>query len=328
MNEKIITEGSVRHEEDQTIRLDLFLSRLHTDLSRSLIQRSIERGLVFVNSKPEKSKYKLKTGDIIDYKIIDPEIDISHIRAQDIPLNIIYEDQDVILINKQSNLSSHPTPNQTEGTLVNALLSYYSSIKDAVLDATNPKSQIRAGIVHRLDKNTTGVMIVAKNSKALHSLSLQIKHRDVTKKYIGLCYGWPDQSRGVVENYLGRDKTNRRTFSVTDEFHGKKAVTEYSVINSYQDKLGHKFSLIEFTLITGRTHQIRSHCKFLGIPLIGDDLYYTNQSMLVSKHFGINRQLLHAKSLDIALPGADSISHFEAELPDDFSTILQQLICI
>lgn len=318
-------QGEIIYKGDQSIRLDLFLANSLPGLSRSQIQRSIENGGVTVDGVIEKSKYKLISGDIIKYSIDDGERDISHIPAEDIPLDIIYENDDVIVINKKAGLATHPTPSQTTNTLVNALLGYYNAITEAIYEPDNPKSSIRAGIVHRLDKNTTGVMIVAKNARALRSLSSQIKHRHVDKKYIALCFGSPDEKDGQLINFLGRDPKARRTFSEVGESKGKKAILNYKIVSNHLDKSNRTYSLIEFSLITGRTHQIRAQSRLWGYPIIGDDLYYSAESRQASSTLGANRQLLHSYRLSITLPGGTKPSLFEAPLPSDLVTVLKNL---
>ena len=280
---------------------------------------------MLINESPQKSKFKLKKDDLVNYKIFDTVPDIDQIPPENIPLEIIYENEDVLVINKQTGLSAHPTPNQTKQTLVNALLYHYSQVKDAVYEPGNPKSEIRAGIVHRLDKNTTGTMIVAKNSVALRSLSLQIKHRHAHKTYLGLCYGWLQPPKGVVNNFLGRDKYQRKLFSAVDKEKGKKAITNYEVVTYLSDNMGNHYSLVSFHLVTGRTHQIRSHCLYLGHPLIGDDMYFTPESKKCSMILGATRQLLHSSSLQITLPGENTPRTFVSDMPKDFSDILSKL---
>lgn len=321
----IIKTGRLNFEEDQPVRLDLFLAQNFSDLSRSQIQLSIEQGLVKVNGVVQKSKYKLKSGDIIDYRIVDREIDISDIPPQDIPLNIIFENEDVIVINKQAGISSHPTPDQKTGTLVNALLYQFGEIKEAVYDSTNKKSRIRAGIVHRLDKDTTGVMIIAKNSTALRSLSLQMKHRSVDKYYLGLCYGFPDKGKGELTNFLGRDPAYRKRFTEVGESKGKKAITKFEILKRFVTDENDPVSLIQFKILTGRTHQIRAQMLLHGYPVLGDAIYHNFKSNEISHQMRIGRQLLHSYRLRITLPHQNIPSIFEAPVPFDFEEILNVL---
>lgn len=317
--------GELTYDQDKPVRLDIFLSQSYPDYSRSTIQDSIEKEMVLVNKKPQKSKYKLKKYDLIKFTIQDREIDISDIKPEEIPLKIIFEDNNVLVIDKKAGVSSHPTQNQKEATLVNALLFHYSDITSAIHDPNSSKSRVRAGIVHRLDKDTTGIMIIAKNAKSLTHLSKQIQERNVRKRYLAICYGWPDKESGRLENFLGRDGSNRLRFTEVGEAKGKQAITLYDVISHYHDTRGNKYSLINFEILTGRTHQIRAQALLSGLAILGDKIYFTFESKRLSARLGAKRQLLHSYQLSITLPEKNLATEFTAEPPEDFTCVLAKL---
>lgn len=317
--------GNAKFEGDRSMRLDLFLVSLLPSLSRSLIQKAINNSQVTVNGKPCKSNYVLKKTDKIIYCLSDREINPGDILPEKIKLDILFENKDVIVINKQRNLIAHPTPNNLSNTLVNALINHDKNISEAVYDKNSSISLIRPGIVHRLDKDTTGVMIIAKNSETLRFLSAQIKSHKVIKKYLGLCCGQLPKNNGAIVNHLGRDPKNRQRFTNIGKEKGKEAITEYRLKKIYSSPYQTKLSLVEFTLITGRTHQIRTQSKLFGVPIIGDPLYNTQQSIAVSKYLKISNQLLHAHSLKIFLPGEESSRTFAAPIPQDFKCVINKL---
>lgn len=300
----------------------MLLSNMYPDLSRSFISNQIKSGNVLLNSAITKPSQAVKNGDDIS---VNFQIDNAGLpQAEEIPLNIIFENEDVIVIDKQPNLVVHPAHGNTSGTLVNALMKYFPNINEAVYDKNSNLSLNRPGIVHRLDKDTSGVMIVAKTQKALISLSKQIKNRTVNKKYLALCYGWPKQEFGTLTNYIGRDPKNRQKMAEVGDIKGKIAISVYKVIEYYT--IGtEKLSLIEFDIKTGRTHQIRYHAQILGNPIIGDKVYNNKLSIKLSKKLNANRPLLHSCSLSINLPGDPKPTSFQSKLPDDFSSILSKL---
>lgn len=308
-------------EDDQGKRLDTILAEYYPDYSRSYFARLIKTGKVLVDSKNEKPSFKIHAGNQIIFEHAEPEIR-SEILPQEIDLDIIYEDADVIIINKQPGLSVHPGAGNYQNTLVNALLYHFPKIKSAVLEPGKLVSEIRPGIVHRLDKDTSGVMIIAKNSRAMHLLSKQIQDREITKKYLAVVFGWPRQEAGHIEQRLARHPKNRKEMAVVGEDKGRLAVSDYRVIDYKETKDKSKYALLEFDIHTGRTHQIRVAAKSMGNPVLGDLIYCTKESKQLAKSMHLKRQLLHSFQLKIKLPGSKDIRQFEAPLPDDFKTIL------
>jgi len=310
--------------EPKNPRLDLLLCSVYPDLSRSIIQRNIRDNRVTVNGLRAKPNFKLTNGDKICFDLQDYKIGIADIPAEDIPIDVIFENDDTLVINKPAGITVHPTPNNQSNTLVNRLLKYHPKITEAVYDSQKSISQIRPGIVHRLDKNTTGVIIIAKNTKALHDISSQIKKREVIKIYFGICYGCPNPEKGTWTNYLGRDVSNRRMFSEVGDKRGKIAITKYEVKHNFIFA-GKELSLCQFKIITGRTHQIRAQSLLNGYPIIGDDIYHNASSFELSKKLHVTRQMLHAQSLTLRLPGSGIQSTYTASLPDDFNDTLSKI---
>lgn len=306
------------------IRLDQFLSSQFTDYSRNYFANLIKSGHVRVNGSAAKPSGKIKTNDKIDINFV--EIEAIDLAPEKIPLEIIYEDQDVIVINKQAGLVVHPALSTKNGTLINALLAHFPQIKEAVYDKKSKVSLLRPGLVHRLDKDTSGAIIVAKNARSMHSLSRQIQNRTVKKIYWALCAGWPKKDNGELVNFLGRSEKNRKEFTEVGESKGKKAISQYRVLDYLLTKDKQKVSLIEFDIKTGRTHQIRSQAKLAGFPVIGDAAYFNKASKEISLKYLATRQLLHSKSLTITLPGENKPRTFEAEIPEDFKRFLSELV--
>ena len=303
-------------------RADIFLAQKFSDYSRSYFAKLIKDRKITINSNQTKPSYILKEHDKIqiDFVEIVPEFIPE---GEDIPLEIIYEDNNVIVVNKQAGLVVHPAAGNKTGTLVNALLNHFPKISQSVFEKDNIKSQTRAGIVHRLDKDTSGVILVAKNSKTLASLSKKIKNRNVTKIYWALCYGWPKEPQGILINYLDRHPKNRKIVAEVGKEKGREAISHYKVIDFLEYKDGTKASLIEFDIKTGRTHQIRVQSALMGHPIIGDSVYGNKPSIKFSSQAKVARQLLHAKSITITIPEHEIPSVFEAPLPNDFKTALE-----
>lgn len=300
-------------------RLDKFLKSRFSNCSRNYFQKLIEDNKVTVNDALVKSKYVLKKGDDIEIKHIKSTTNNMPLPA-DIKLNILFENNDLIVINKPANLIVHPGTGNQNNTLVNALLNYYPKIQSATHDQTNISIK-RPGIVHRLDKNTTGVLIVAKNQTALKLISDQIACHKIKKIYLAICFGWPNNNKGTIRNYLGRNPKNRTQISDIGIKGGREAISDYKV-KKYFEFNGIKISLIEFNIKTGRTHQIRYQAKSIGIPILGDLVYNTKESLLAAKILKIKRQLLHAKKIYFTLPGHNKLSRFSAPLPSDFRDLL------
>ncbi len=283
-------------------RADIFLSE-NTGNTRSKIKRQIDGGKIKINGEPCKAGRILKEGDLIEVEpLIEEELIVEPV---DIPLDIVYEDECLAVINKQQGLTVHAGNGTGRETLVNALLSK--------MKLSEAGGKIRPGIVHRIDKNTSGLIIVAKTDDAHLNLSRQIEKKSCQRKYYALLEGSLKDDGGVIETYIGRDKKDRTKMSVTSA--GKTAVTEYRVIKRYEG-----YTLAEFSLKTGRTHQIRVHCKYLGHPIVGDPEYgYQKQ------RFKLNGQLLHAHSITFVHPMTNKEMTFEAELPEYFTKVLGSL---
>lgn len=289
-------------ELDASKRIDVFLSEQNPEFSRSQIASFISRGLVSVNGIPTKSSYRIKSGEIIE--ILIPPLPPTTLIAEDIPLSIIYEDADVLVIDKPAGMVVHPAAGNWSGTLANALLSHLPNI-DGVGEAGRP------GIVHRLDKETSGLMMVAKNTYAHRKLSRQIKDREITKVYLCLVRGNPKSDEGTISGEIGRDTHNRKRMAIVES--GRVAETSYKVMHTYSES-----SLVEAYPKTGRTHQIRVHFSSIGHPIIGDSLYGgTNKSL--------KRQFLHSTRLGFWLPSNQQYVEFESNLPCDLKIFLDEL---
>jgi len=286
-------------------RLDKFLLSNITEHTRSYIKNLIESGKVLVNGKEiTKAGYSLKTGDEIEFELFEP-IPLEA-KAENIPLDIIYEDEDLLVINKPQGMVVHPAVKNYEGTLVNALL--YN-----VKDLSGINGVMRPGIVHRLDKETSGLLLVAKNDFAHNSLSSQIQTKTCKRYYKALVQFVLKEGSGEVKTYFGRDPKNRLMMAVLNE--GKIAHTKFKVLKNYDG-----YSLVEYELLTGRTHQIRVHSAYINHPIVGDKLYNPNKCK-----FKLNGQLLHAYKIEFFQPRTKEKLSFEIELPEYFLNILNGL---
>ena len=306
------------------LRIDQYLGEMFPEYSRNYFANLIKNNGILINEHPVKPSYKIKTNDEIAINFAESQSELPP-TAQEIELDIIYEDNDAIVINKKPGMVVHPAAGNHEGTLVNALLFHFPKIKETVYDNENIISKQRPGLVHRLDKDTSGVIIVAKNARAMHSFSRQIQKRTTQKIYLALCFGWPKSDHDRLINHLGRNPHNRLMIAEIGKEHGKEAISDYKVLQYLQDPSGRKYSLIEFDIKTGRTHQIRAQAKILNCPVLGDLTYGSKESLKAGKDLGVPRQLLHAKSLKITLPGAEKPSIFQAEVPRDFINTLNLL---
>ena len=286
------------------IRLDKELDQHFPDLSRTLIQDYIKKGLVTVNGKKEKASFKLKENDLIEVTI--PENENMDIEPENIPLDIVYEDHDVIVVNKPSGMIVHPSQGIVSGTLVNALLYHCHDLSG--INGVN-----RPGIVHRIDKETSGLLMVAKNDVAHRSLTEQLKEHSVTRRYIALVHGNIPHEFGKINAPIGRDRTNRQNMTVTKE-NSKEAITNFKVLERYDD-----MTLIECRLETGRTHQIRVHMSYIGYPVYGDPKYGYKRD---DQSHG---QYLHAKVLGFIHPTTGEYLEFDSELPDYFQDKIKEL---
>lgn len=302
------TKTYVITDEYKKQRLDVFLEHQSPEFSRSHHKKNIENKQVLVNGKSVKAGYSLKVGDEIVWHVELPK-SIS-IEATNLHLDIVYEDADFAVINKPQGMVVHPAIGNYDNTLVNGLL---FEIKD--LSGIN--GVIRPGIVHRLDKNTSGLIVIAKNDKSHISLSNQIQTKVCKRYYYALVEGYMPSYAGEIKTYIARDKKNRLKMSVNNESVGKYAETHYKVIKEYKG-----YSLVEYELKTGRTHQIRVHSAYLNHAIVGDDLYNNNKN----KKFSINGQLLHAFRLELLHPTSKEIMIFEAPLPSYFVKVLDSLI--
>jgi 23S rRNA pseudouridine1911/1915/1917 synthase len=290
--------------ETAGIRLDKFVSENCPGISRSQAEKLIDDGFVTVSGKKEKASHKTETGEKID--VTHPPPSTVGLLPEAIPVTIIYEDDDLLVIDKPAGLTVHPAPGHPSHTLVNAVLSHLNEIEDEG-DVTRP------GIVHRLDKDTSGVMLVAKNNVALANLADQFKARTVKKTYITLVKGILKPDKGVIEAPIGRDSGDRKKMAVTGESRGRAARTNYQVIRYVG-----KNSLLEITPETGRTHQIRVHLAAIGYPVFGDITYGKRSAFL-------NRQFLHAHKIGFNMPSSGKWVEFESPLPADLEKALKDL---
>ena len=298
--EKIIVQNN-----EKGVRLDSYITKKLNDLSRANIQRLIEDGNILVNSAKQKISYKVNSGDKIEITIPEPKkIDL---KPQDIKVEIVYEDNDIIVVNKPKGLVVHPAVGNPDGTLVNAIMNI---CKDSL---SGIGGEVRPGIVHRLDKDTTGLLIVAKNDKAHINLSEQIKNREVKKIYIALVRGNIPENEATIYMPIGRSTKDRKKMAVVKN--GKEAVTHFKVIDRFKN-----YTLLEIKIDTGRTHQIRVHMAEIGYPVVGDMVYSNGKN-----EFGVEGQMLHAKSLDFKHPITGKNMHLEAELPKYFKDIIDKL---
>lgn len=300
------TELIINGEMDGT-RLDLVLSVALEEFSRSFIQKLFEKGKITVNgSVCTQKKYKASAGDLINIELPEPEK--VEVQAEDIPLDIVYEDDDLLIVNKPAGMVVHPAPGNSSGTLVNALMHHCGDNLSSI------NGVIRPGIVHRIDKNTSGLLMVAKNDKAHNSLSQQLAEHSITRKYRAIVYNNIREDEGTVNEPIGRDPRNRLRNAVTD-INSRNAVTHYRVIERFG-----QFTYIEAVLETGRTHQIRVHMSHIRHPLLGDELYGP-----VKNKLGASRQMLHAGILGFVHPSSGEYMEFESPLPDDFRKVLNKL---
>jgi 23S rRNA pseudouridine1911/1915/1917 synthase len=299
-------------------RLDSFLSTVLKDLSRNQIQRAIRLGQVVVNNSTAKPSQILKVGDLVEYEISKSEKELPLAERGDI--EIIFENSDFMIVNKPADLVVHPAHANKTHTLVNYLLKINPVIAEAVYDPSKQVSVDRPGIVHRLDKDTSGLLIVAKNKESLQKLSRLIHGHHLEKKYMALVYGTTEKS-GTIETFLKRSDKDRRKMEISKML-GKEAITEYLTVSNYKYQNA-DFSLLELTPVTGRTHQLRVHLKSIGHPVIGDQTYYSSASKSLSDKLGIKRQLLHAKKLSFRYN--KETYDFNLNVPEDFQKIIEKL---
>lgn len=292
------------NEEFHGLRLDAYLSKIYPDRSRSFFQNIIEEGSILVEGKIKKSKYKVKKGEKISVKIPEP-VELQ-VEAENIPINIVYEDEDVIIVNKPKGMVVHPAPGNYTGTLVNALL-YHCN------DLSGINGVIRPGIVHRIDKDTSGILVIAKNDLSHKKLAEQFAEHSMERTYYAIVEGMVKKDSGIIDKPIGRDPKTRIKMAIVED--GRRAVTHYEVLERYKNN-----TLIKCNLETGRTHQIRVHMMSIGHPLVGDQVYgYKKQK------FTLDGQALHAKTLGLIHPRSGKFTQFDSELPEYFKRLVDIL---
>ncbi len=314
---------TIPENETSGTRIDKYLAGQIDDTSRTKIQKAIDEGYVTVNGNPEKSSYNIEAGDAIDVRL--PIAKPPTAKAENIPLDIVYEDDDLLIVNKSADMVVHPAPGNRSGTLVNALMWHTDELSD-------PDSEmIRPGIVHRLDKDTSGLLVIAKNDETHRRLADYFKTKDIERTYWAVVWGTPDDKEGTITGAIGRNPHNRKKMTVRSDGEGKHAVTHYKVLE-YFDHL----SLLELKLETGRTHQIRVHLADNNLWVFGDQKYGgdsvrygantgSRRQMFTNLFKSLQRQCLHAKTLGFEHPATGEMMEFDSPLPDDFKQVLQML---
>lgn len=291
----------------QGVRIDRYLSEAYPEHSRSYLQKLIKDGNILVNGKAVKANYKLNEEDELQIDIPEPkEVDIV---AEPVPLDIIYEDEDLLIINKQKDMVVHPCPGHYSGTVVNGLLYH---CKDQL---SGINGELRPGIVHRIDKDTTGLLVICKNDQAHRDIAEQLKVHSITRRYHAIVYNNIAEEEGTVNAPIGRNPNDRKKMAVNHK-NGKRAVTHYKVL----ERLQNKYTYIECSLETGRTHQIRVHMSHIHHPLVGDDVYGPKKS-----NFTLQGQCLHAKVLGFIHPRTKEYMEFTSPLPEYFEKMLEKL---
>lgn len=292
----------------EDIRIDQYLKSVSDSLSRTYIQKLIKDGCVMINGKNiNKSSFTVNEDDEIILNLPNPLP--LEILPQDIPLDIIYEDNDFLIVNKPKGMVVHPAPGHLNDTMVNALLYH---CKDSL---SGINGIMRPGIVHRIDMDTTGSIIVCKNDAAHQKIAAQLKEHSINRIYVGIVQGIIKESEGTIDMYIARDKNDRKKMGITDSLHGKRAVTHYKVLEQFKE-----YSFVEFKLETGRTHQIRLAMSSIHHPLLGDYVYGTDKNK-----FKIKGQLLHAKTIGFIHPTSNEYVEYSAKLPDEFNNVLDSL---
>ena len=297
----------IRIVDDDNVRLDVFISS-EWGISRSNAKTVLEKDGAFVNGvKRQKSGFELKKGDTVEFEVPAPEV--LEVKAENIPLDIVYEDEYMAVVNKPQGMVVHQASSYKKNdTLVNALLYNLDSLSGI-------NGVIRPGIVHRLDKDTSGLLVVAKNDEAHKSLASQIEKKTARRIYYGLCDGNFKEDEGTVDKPIARSKKDRKKMAVLPNFAGREAISDFWVLRHYAH-----YTLVKFRLKTGRTHQIRVHAKYLGHPVVGDFTYNPHPNK-----FGLAGQLLHSFYIEFTHPRTGERLHFESKLPDYFAEVLQKL---
>ena len=297
--EKVVTEN----EEGK--RFDAVVSMLNDKISRTLAQDLIKDGIILLDGAKAKETAKVRVGQVITMPEEYNTKPAENLVAEDIDIDILYEDEDIIVVNKPKDMVVHPAVGNWTGTLVNAMLGKH--------ELSDENGEFRPGIVHRLDKNTTGVMVVAKNNNAHNVLSKQIQEHSFKKIYIALVKGVIAENEAIIEMPIGRHPTDRKKMAVVKD--GREAYTKFKVLERFE-----KFTLVEVELKTGRTHQIRVHMSHIGYPIVGDDTYSNGKNP-----FGVTSQMLHSKTLGITHPVTNEYMEFNAPLPEEFEDVLNKL---
>lgn len=289
-------------------RLDRYLTALVPDVSRTAIQRMITEGGVLVNARSSKAGYALRDGDTIQVYHMSPSTQTSHVKPQNYPLEIVYEDNDLLVLNKAAGMVVHPAPGHSDDTLVNALVARYPQLEEQ-------KNDVRPGIVHRLDRDTSGLLIVAKNARTQAALVEMMKQHSIVKRYLALVEGTISLDHGSIDAPIGRNPRNRQQMAITATG-SREARTHFRVLERFP-----RHTLLQLELETGRTHQIRVHLKAIGHPVVGDTVYGSGHS----RHEPVlQRQFLHAYQLKFQHPTTGEMIELEAPLPEDLQTVLAQ----
>lgn len=289
-------------------RLDKYVADELPELSRTYLQQLITDGAVLVDGLERRPSFKVTPGEVVTVEL--PEVEEAELLAEDIPLDVVYEDSDILMINKPAGLVVHPAAGHSHGTLVNAVLFHAPEI--SIQGSTRP------GIIHRLDKDTSGIMVIAKSDRAQTTLVEQWQAREVEKKYLALVAGVVEEDSATIDAPIGRSSANRQQMTTTRS--GREAVTHFTVIERFSD-----CTLLDVTIETGRTHQIRVHLAFIGYPVVADGLYGNKVSARVAERLDLHRQFLHAQSLAFGMPGSGEKRTFVAPLPSDLRTVLDEL---
>lgn len=324
--EDLIENLEIKVDPGQSLlRIDKYLGHHVRNTSRTRIQNAIDTDSVMVNGRPVKSSYKVKPNDLIAISLAAAPKMPSEVLPEDLPINIVYEDDEIMVINKAHEMVVHPGHGNYTGTLVNALVHHFANLP------TTPDGKVRPGLVHRIDKGTSGLLVIAKTEYAMQFLAKQFADHSTERTYYALIWGEPKEEKGTINAHIGRGFKDRRMSDVfPDGEHGKEAITHYEVLKSMR-----YVSLIKCNLETGRTHQIRAHMKYLGHPLFNDSTYggdkvlrgdlFTKYKQFVENCFEIiPRQALHAKSLGFVHPKTKEWMQFDSELPEDFQKVLEK----
>lgn len=308
MSDAMLEEYTV--EESQSgMRLDKFLTEIYPDQTRSFLQKLVKSGEIKVNGKPViKAGFVVEGGDQVSASIPTPQA--VEIEAENIPLDILYEDADVLIVNKPKGMVVHPSAGHYSGTLVNAIMYHCADSLSGI------NGEIRPGIVHRIDMDTTGALIICKNDAAHVDIAEQIKEHTVTRRYRGIVCGVVKEDEGTIEGAIGRHPTQRKKMAINEK-NGKPAITHYKVLQRFA-----KYTYMELRLETGRTHQIRVHMASIGHPLLGDELYGNPKNLAMK---GLQGQTLHAMVIGFVHPTTHEYMEFEAPLPEYFQNLLQKL---